>query len=184
RAQEKFIRPASMPMTRLTNTALEAGPDLAPELRGELVRYAGNDLLCYRADQPDELVARQAEIWGGALGKMERRLGARFEVITGIIHQPQPAPTLQKLAQLGGRFGPFGLIALNSVASLTGSGILALGLAEGLFEPDFGWTAAHVDEDFNISRWGEDHEAKVRRDLRRTEYDAALAMIADVGLSG
>jgi chaperone required for assembly of F1-ATPase len=183
RAQKEFVRPTSMPVTRLVNTALEAGPELAPKLRDELVRYTGNDLLCYRADQPEALVVRQTEIWGRALGEMERRYDVRFEVITGILHRPQPAPTLEKMAELGGRFGPFGLIALNSIAALTGSGVLAFGLAEGLLAPDFGWTAAHVDEDFNISRWGEDHEARVRREQRRAEYDAALVMLSDVGPS-
>jgi chaperone required for assembly of F1-ATPase len=52
--------------------------------------------------------------------------------------------------------------------------LLALAVAAGRLSPEAAWEAAHVDEDFQISRWGEDDEAKARR-LRRWQDFAAAA---------
>jgi chaperone required for assembly of F1-ATPase len=57
-----------------------------------------------------------------------------------------------------------------------------LALAGGRLTPDAAWTAAHVDEDYQISLWGEDAEAIARRRGRRAEFDAAcrwLALLAE-----
>src|SRR5689334_3043238 len=62
-AQGEFIDPQTMPLVRLVNSAVEAGNETMPALRAEIVKYAGNDLLLYRADAPEGLVARQEEFW-------------------------------------------------------------------------------------------------------------------------
>ncbi len=42
-AQAEFIDPRTMPLTRLVNSAVEAGEESMPALREEIVKYAGND---------------------------------------------------------------------------------------------------------------------------------------------
>ncbi len=63
------------------------------------------------------------------------------------------------------------------MTSLTGSALLALGVALGRLTPDQAWNAAHVDEDFQIAQWGEDAEARDRCAARRREFDAAARML-------
>src|SRR5271157_3927824 len=54
---------ADTPLTRLAGTAQQrVAPDPAPTIDA-IARYAESDLLCYRAETPDELVARQAREW-------------------------------------------------------------------------------------------------------------------------
>jgi chaperone required for assembly of F1-ATPase len=64
------------------------------------------------------------------------------------------------------------------VTALTGSALLALALAAGSLSPDGAWTAAHVDEDWNMQFWGRDELALDRRAYRRKEFDAAAAVLA------
>ncbi|MCB1546153.1 MAG: ATPase, partial [Rhodoblastus sp.] len=62
-AQGEDIDPSTMPVTRLVNSALDG---VARDLRGvaaDIVKYAGSDLVCYRAGEPDGLVAAQAAAW-------------------------------------------------------------------------------------------------------------------------
>jgi chaperone required for assembly of F1-ATPase len=59
------------------------------------------------------------------------------------------------------------------MTALTGSALLGLALAKKRLEPEAAWDAAHVDEDFQISQWGEDAEAKDRRAARKRDFDAA-----------
>ena len=180
-AQGEFVDPQTMPMVRLVNSAVEAGAETMPALRAEIVKYAGNDLLLYRADSPETLVARQEEIWDSALVKLARRFGVSFQPTIGIVHQPQPPAMLARVAEALAGEELLPLTAMNAITSITGSGLLALALRHGLLTPEEVWVAAHVDEDHNISFWGEVEEITQRREKRRREFDAAIRLLSLVG---
>ncbi len=177
-AQSEFIDPMTMPMVRLVNSAVEAGDETLPALRAEILKYAGNDLLFYRADTPEALVRRQEEVWDAALVKLARHFGVAFQPTIGIVHQPQPAATMAKLEQALADEELLALTAMNAVMSITGSGLLALALRHGLLTPEEVWVAAHVDEDHNVALWGEVEEITERRAKRRAEFDAAARLLA------
>jgi chaperone required for assembly of F1-ATPase len=176
-AQGEFIDPATMPMVRLINSAVESGDEKIPEFRAEVGKFAAGDLLLYRADSPQELVADQEREWDGALIALARKFDVAFQPTIGIIHQEQPAETLRKFDLALENEGLLSLTALVSITGITGTGLLAIGLLHGLFTPDQVWTAAHVDEDHQIRLWGEDEEASERRAKRRVEFDIAVAVV-------
>jgi len=176
-AQDKQIDPMTMPMTRLVNSAVEAGEESVPALRDEIVKFAGNDLLLYRADTPESLVQRQEEMWDGVLMKLARHFSVAFQPTIGIVHQPQPAATLARLSAALEGEGLFALTAMNAITSITGSGLLALALRHGLLSSEDVWVAAHVDEDHNVSLWGEVEEITARRAKRRAEFDSAVRLL-------
>ena len=176
-AQGEFIDPATMPMVRLINSAVESGEEMIPAFRDEIIKFVGGDLLLYRAEGPQELVSEQELQWDKALVTVARHFGVSFAPTMGIIHQPQPQSTLDRLAEALVGENLFVLTALVSATGLTGSGVLAIGLWHKLFTPDQVWAAAHVDEDYQISQWGEDEEAAERRAKRRVEFDTAVAVL-------
>ncbi|HEY8575478.1 MAG TPA: ATP12 family protein [Devosia sp.] len=173
-AQGEFIDPTTMPMVRLVNSAVESGEAMVPAFRDEVMKFAAGDLLLYRADSPQELVSEQEVIWDNALMTLARHFGVSFQPTIGILHQEQPKATLDRLANALGAENLLTLTALVSVTGLTGSGLLTIGLLHKLFTPDFVWKAAHVDEDYQISQWGQDEEAAERRARRRKEFDTAV----------
>lgn len=176
-AQGEFIEPETMPLVRLVSAAIESGDERVAALREEIVKFAGNDLLLYRADAPQELVAEQERLWDAALVRIARQFEVSFQPTIGIIHQPQPAATLAKLADTLQGEGLLVLTALVSITSITGSGLLAIALWHRLLTADEVWEAAHVDEDYNGRIWGEDVEATLRRQKRKRELDAALQVL-------
>ncbi|MEP3438139.1 MAG: ATP12 family protein [Hoeflea sp.] len=176
-AQTDLIDPATMPLTRMINTAIDAVAVAQEEVFEEILRYAGSDLLCYRAEAPDALVAREAELWDPYLD-WAANMGARLILSEGIVHVEQPAEAIRAIAVLLRRYAtPLELTALHTLTSLTGSLVLALALAEGQADPADVWAAAHADEDFNISQWGEDHEAAARRASRLIDFEAAVLIL-------
>lgn len=170
----EHIDPRVMPLTRLAN-AIIAGvaPDPAP-VADEIVRYAGSDLLCYRAGEPAGLVAQQIENWDPILAFLRERLGVVFVLSQGVIHADQP-PRAIAAVRASLPADPWALGALSVMTTLTGSALGPLALHLGFGDGESLWRAAHVDEDFQISQWGEDDEAILRRAARRKEFDAALA---------
>ena len=176
-AQGEFIDPKIMPIVRLVNSAIEAGEERLGALRDEIVKYAGNDLLLYRADTPRELVAEQERVWDAALVRIARHFDIGFQPTIGIVHQPQPAPTLERLGQSLAETSLIEIVALNSLTGITGSGLLSIALREKLMTAEEVWTAAHVDEDYNVRLWGEVDEATERRTKRRLDFDAAIRVL-------
>lgn len=175
--QGEFIDPATMPMVRLINSAVESGEEMIPAFRDEVIKFAGSDLMLYRAESPLELVSEQEVVWDNALVTLARHFGVSFQPTIGIIHQSQPKATLDRLAEVLESENLLTMTALVSITGLTGSGLLAIGLLHRLFSPDLVWKSAHIDEDFQISQWGEDEEAAERRARRRVELDTAVAVV-------
>lgn len=172
--QGTHIDPATMPVTRLVNTVLDGVAMDPGATRTDLGRYAETDLIAYRADDPERLVERQAEAWDPLIAWIRDRFGVHVAVASGVMHVPQAPDTLQVLrARLDEEADPFRLAAIHQMTTLTGSLILALAVAEGRLGPDEAWRLAHVDEDWNISLWGEDEEAQARRAARLTDMRAA-----------
>ncbi|HWM49210.1 MAG TPA: ATP12 family protein [Xanthobacteraceae bacterium] len=177
RAQDDVIDPARMPLTRLANTIIDAVTAAREEVAAEVAKYLGSDLVCYRADQPAGLVARQSAQWDPVLDWAREELGARFVLTTGITHVAQPQ---EAIAAVSGTIpqDAWRLGALSVVTTLTGSALLALALAAGAISQEDAWKAAHVDEDWNAEFWGYDELAVKRRAFREAEMKAAAQILA------
>jgi chaperone required for assembly of F1-ATPase len=177
-AQAKEIDPASMPVTRIVNSALDGVASQRDEVAADIVTFSGSDLLCYRADAPDGLVRAQAAHWDPVLAWAEAEIGAKFTRTVGIVHVAQPKAACAAIARAVKPYQPVPLAALHVMTTLTGSALLALAHACGRLTVEEAWAAAHVDEDWQISQWGEDHEAVARRALRWVEMQAAARVLA------
>jgi len=177
--QENEIDPGTMPMTRLANLAIDCVAEKVAETADEVKRYAASDLVLYRADEPEGLVAQQAKHWDPVLRWARETLGANFVFAAGVSHVAQPDSALTAVGKEIDRFAPpFALAALASVTQLTGSALIALMLAHGKLTPVAAWNAAYVDEDWNARAWGEDEEAAARRAQRLAEFEAAAKMLS------
>lgn len=180
-SQSETIDPATMPLTRLVNSAIDGVASEMAAVSAEILRFAGSDLLCYRALEPAELVDQQRAAWDPVMAWIEGAAAVRLRLAAGIIHAEQDGAALAALGTMietAIAGDPLRLAALHVATSLTGSAVLALALAGGRLSPDTAWDAAHVDEDFQMRQWGEDAEALKRRAYRRAEFDAAAFVLA------
>lgn len=180
RGQSAVIDPATMPLTRILNSAIDGVSGREAEIAADIVKYAGSDLLCYRAEHPEELVTRQARHWDPVLAWAKADLECRFVLAAGIMPVTQSDEALARFAKALEGLDALRLAALHVVTTLLGSALLALAHARGNIGADATWAAAHVDEDFQIEQWGEDAEAAERRTFRRAEFDAASRILGFV----
>ena len=181
-AQGERLEPAAMALTRLVNSTLDGVAVRMAETRAEILNYAGSDLVCYRAGEPEALVRAQAAAWDPVLAVAREKFGARFICAEGVIFAAQPEAACAAFAAgLDGMVGtgasaPFRLASLGVVTTLTGSALIAAALAAGALTPDAAWAAAHVDEDYEMGVWGQDVEALARRAHRWDEMAAAVRL--------
>ncbi len=177
--QETQIDLAAMPLTRLAYRAIDLVQGNQAETRREIVKYASSDLLCYRADQPQELIARQALLWDPVLAWANEVHEIDLNVATGIVPVRQSDAALGALdTKIASAYGdPFLLAALHVLTTLSGSALLAFAHGQGQLSAGACWDAAHVDEDWQIEKWGEDDEAVKARAARRSEFDTASEVL-------
>ena len=100
RAQGDRIDPETMPLTRFANSAIDGVRGREQAVAADIVRHAGSDLLSYRPEGPQGLVAAQAKHWDPVLAWAERALDAPLRLVAGIVHVEQPAPSLDAIARL------------------------------------------------------------------------------------
>ncbi|MEA2829794.1 MAG: hypothetical protein QOF22_542 [Bradyrhizobium sp.] len=175
-AQQETINPLTMPLTRFANSVVEAVVDRVEAVVEDVAKYFQSDLLFYRAGHPEALVAREARHWDPVVFWAAEALGAHFILAEGIVHARQPD---QAIAAARGALpdDPWSISALHVVTTLTGSALLALALMRGVLDQDQVWAAAHVDEDWNIEKWGVDEEVAARRAARLVDFGAAASIL-------
>jgi chaperone required for assembly of F1-ATPase len=165
-----------MPLTRFANSVVDAVVDRVEAVAADVAKYFGSDLLFYRAGHPEALVAREAALWDPVLFWAADALGAHFILAEGIVHVRQPDSAIE--AARGGLPGdPWSIAALHVITTLTGSALLALALLRGVLDSDQVWAAAHVDEDWNMEKWGVDEEVAARRAARLIDFRAAATIL-------
>lgn len=168
-AQGERLELAAMHATRLANTAIESIPLAREATAQQIADYAASDLLCYRATEPAGLVARQAERWDPILHRAAAELSLRFIPVHGIIHQPQPAATLDHVKGLALRLDDFGLAGLAFGVPLFGSAMLSLALHRGWLTGEAAFDLSRLDEAWQEEKWGVDAEAAERTERLRSE---------------
>ena len=175
-AQQEFIDPLTMPMTRFANSVVDAVVDRVDAVTEDVAKYFQSDLLFYRAGHPEGLVAREAAHWDPLLFWAADALGAHFILAEGIVHVQQPESAIVA-ARAALPSDPWSIAALHVITTLTGSALLALALLRGVVDPDQAWAAAHVDEDWNIAKWGVDEEVAAKRAARLADFRAAAGIL-------
>ena len=169
-AQDGKVNPETMPFTRTANSAIDKVAPQFDAVAAMLAEYGGSDLLCYRAEGPSELVERQARAWDPILVWAYEAFGADLIVTPGVIHVAQAPESLAILHQKVGEMTPFQLSAFHDLVALSGSLVLALAVTEGRVTAEEAWSLSRIDEDWQISLWGEDEEAAEVTARRRAAF--------------
>ncbi|MEI4471722.1 ATP12 family chaperone protein [Frigidibacter sp. MR17.24] len=173
-AQGDKVDPATMPVTRAANSAIDTIGANRAAVQEMIAAYGGSDLLCYRAEAPAELVARQAEGWDPLLAWLAATHGAPLAVTAGIVPVDQPADSLARLDAALGAVSDFELAALHDLVALSGSLVIGLAAAAGRHPPEHLWALSRLDETFQAEQWGRDDEAEAVAEIRRAAFlDAA-----------
>lgn len=156
---EGKVDPSVMPFTRMANSAIDKVAPQFDAVAEMLAEYGGSDLTCYRAEQPEDLVARQSEGWDPLLAWAAATLAAPLHPTVGVMHREQPAASLAALSAAVHALTPFQLAAFHDLVALSGSLVLALAVTRGRLTAEEAWALSRIDETWQIEEWGEDEEA-------------------------
>ena len=171
------VDPRTMPLTGLANAAIDRiAPDKENYAAG-IASYGESDLTCYRAEGPQMLAQRQSESWDALLTWARRRYDVDFACQTGVMHVPQPAETVRKLAHAVAALDAFELAGLSPLVTIGGSLVAGLAVLEEVMPAEAAWEAVSLDDRWQLEQWGDDAEARAMLDARRRDFLAAARFL-------
>ena len=172
------INVSHLPLTRLAATGMDRVMTQRARVIEDTAKYAGSDMLCYRASEPETLVKRQQEMWQPLLDWADERYGARLVVVEGLAFVEQPADAVARLHDAVATHSDLALSALFNLTHISGSLVVALAVAERHLSAADAFAAAQLDELYQIERWGEDPIATKRHEGIRHDIDASARFLA------
>jgi chaperone required for assembly of F1-ATPase len=175
--QGDSIDPASMPVTRLINVALDHGATSRDAMVDQVVKHASTDLVCYRAPTPDSLIQAQAAAWDPLLDWAKQHLNIELVTTTGALAIPQSPVALERAARAAQALDDLRLTALAFANGLAGSAIVALALVHGQLSGEDAFKAIRVEEDWQAQRWGRDPDEEKVAGARRLDLIAVEALV-------
>lgn len=174
--QGERVDPASMPVTRALNSALDrVAPEFAA-VAAAVAAYGATDLLCYRAPRPEALTERQTAAWDPWLTWARARFDAPLICAAGVTHVDQPDESIARLSQATAARDALSLTALHDLVALSGSLVLGLAVDEGALAAQDAWTISRVDETWQAEQWGEDAEAAEAAALKAEAFAEAARL--------
>ena len=171
----KNINTESMIFYSLISTSLDKIIDNKNLYINDILDYVDTDLLCYRAENPKELVELQKNKWDPIILLIEKYIQTRVRVFQGVLPKKQHSTVHVRLNNLINQFDIFEISALHRLTNITGSIFLSLCvlkkdiLSNEVFELSF------LDELWQAENWGFDDETSKKRkeisiELNRSIY--------------
>lgn len=161
----------------MADYAIDMIPREREETLAKLLGYAETDTLCYRAEPGEPLFQRQEELWEPLVVACETRHGITLERASGIVHRPQPEPSLAALRTALEAQDDFALAALVTLTSLAASLVVGMEVLEDGADVPALFAAANAEEDWQAELWGWDWAAEEARQLKLEAFERAAQFL-------
>ncbi len=172
---EGEIDPSTMPLTKMANTAVDRIPETRQDVQDHVLEYLDNDLLVFRAPEPEALIERQ-KIWDPWI-EWVRAFGIEL-VPTHALTASHNAPANAAAASMWlEKLDNFELVAFCEFVALTGSFVLGMAICEDEISAEGAFDLSRLEEDFQSETWGAVDVKLEERDYKRAEILHAKNLI-------
>lgn len=169
-AVDDKIDPSKMPYTRSANAAIDKVAHQHAEVARMIADYGDADLVCYRAETPQELSERQAEAWDPLLDWADSVLKVKLLPVVGVVHSPQDPMALAHLHHRVELLDSWALTAFHDLVSLSGSLVIGFAALHDLHPAKTLWGLSRIDETWQQEQWGSDDEALFMAARKETDF--------------
>ncbi|MDG2034585.1 MAG: ATP12 family protein [Rhodospirillales bacterium] len=175
--QGETIDVPAMAMLRLAATSIDRVAINREEVDEVTLKFAETDLLCYRAGEPPELVARQIKSWQPLLDWAASYLQAPLVITDGIVPVIQPHEALSGLGAALTGLSDLEVTAVSGIAAATGSLVIGFAVKHGRLSPEDAADIGLLDELFQMEQWGEDEITQERHSAIRQEINESARFL-------
>lgn len=162
--QDKVIYLDQMPFTKICYTTIDVVEQNREDIIQQILRYAETDLICCRANKPDDLRERQTQEWQPVLDWIEGFFKTKFLVIDSLSLQLQPETSLKNIQNWLKERSNFELTAFHRMTSLMHSIFLTIAVVENHISLEKAWYLSLLEEKYQQDKWGQTEEAQEREE--------------------
>tara|TARA_B100000686_G_scaffold65099_1_gene69967 strand:+ start:783 stop:1481 length:699 start_codon:yes stop_codon:yes gene_type:complete len=144
---------------KITNTAIDKIKPNNIFYINEITDNLNNDMICYFANSPVELVDLQNKEWLPLINYMESSYNIELIYTSKLFSINQKPDSLLKLKNILNEINIFKLSALYTLSQITKSIIISLALVNNKISAKKAFENSNLEELYQISKWGKDEEA-------------------------
>ena len=173
----KNINTESMIFYGLISTSLDKIIDNKNLYIDDILDYIDTDLICYRAENPKELVELQKNKWDPIILLIEKYIGTKVHVFEGVLHKKQHYTVHDRLNNLINQFDIFEISALHRITNITGSIFLSLCVLKKDISKNEIFELSFLDELWQEKNWGFDEENSQKRKEISIELNRSIIFL-------
>ena len=144
---------------KITNTAIDKIKPNNIFYINEITDNLNNDMICYFANSPVELVDLQNKEWLPLINYMKSSYNIELIYTSKLFSINQKPDSLLKLKNILNEINIFKLSALYTLSQITKSIIISLALVNNKISAKKAFENSNLEELYQISKWGKDEEA-------------------------
>ena len=144
---------------KITNTAIDKIKPNNIFYINEITDNLNNDMICYFANSPVELVDLQNKDWLPLINYMKSSYNIELIYTSKLFSINQKPDSLLKLKNILNEINIFKLSALYTLSQITKSIIISLALVNNKISAKKAFENSNLEELYQISKWGKDEEA-------------------------
>ncbi|MBA36642.1 MAG: hypothetical protein CMJ10_02475 [Pelagibacterales bacterium] len=144
---------------KITNTAIDKIKPNNIFYINEITDNLNNDMICYFANSPVELVDLQNKEWLPLINYMKSSYNIELIYTSKLFSINQKPDSLLKLKNILNEINIFKLSAIYTLSQITKSIIISLALVNNKISAKKAFENSNLEELYQISKWGKDEEA-------------------------
>ena len=174
---EKEINTENMVFYGLISTAIDKISNDKVSYIENVLGFINTDLICYRADGPNELVDLQNSSWNPIISFIKKYIDVELKFFIGVMPSKQSLEIFNRLKTLINSFSDIEISALHRITNLTGSIFISICILKGDVLKNEAFELSFLDELYQAKNWGVEQESLDKRDKIAKELNRIIFFV-------
>lgn len=174
---EKEINTENMVFYGLISTAIDKISNDKVSYIENVLGFINTDLICYRADGPNELVDLQNSSWNPIISFIKKYIDVELKFFIGVMPSKQSLEIFNRLKTLINSFSDIEISALHRMTNLTGSIFISICILKGDVLKNEAFELSFLDELYQAKNWGVEQESLDKRDKIAKELNRIISFV-------
>jgi len=143
----------------------------------DIIDFIDTDLICYRAESPNDLIALQNKSWNPILLLIEKYIDVKIKVFKGVMPSNQDQKVHTEIKKLISNLSDVQISVLHRITNLIGSIFLSLCILKKDLLKEDAFECSFLDELWQAKNWGHEEDASIKRNKIRFELNRLIHFV-------
>jgi len=143
----------------------------------DIIDFIDTDLICYRAESPNDLIALQNKSWNPILLLIEKYIDVKIKVFKGVMPSNQDQKVHTEIKKLISNLSDVQISVLHRITNLIGSVFLSLCILKKDLLKEDAFECSFLDELWQAKNWGHEEDASIKRNKIRLELNRLIHFV-------